>query len=167
MNRFPLYLLAHNVRSLHNVGAFFRTADAFGVSGIFLSGFSGTPKNPKLAKVSLGAEQQIPWEHFKTAGQAINALRSKVPGLTVCALENRTKQKIVPLNAYVPKGPMLLVVGNEVKGMSKALLSLCDYILEIPMLGSKESLNVSVAAGIALYYLRFKCLGAAIAVGVA
>jgi 23S rRNA (guanosine2251-2'-O)-methyltransferase len=147
-----IVLVLPNIRSLHNVGSFFRTADAFGVSKIYLCGYTGTPdsKSAKnLTKVSLGAENYIPWEYSKTTAPVLKKLKAE--GYTIVCLEQaKTSQ---PLNTVGPLAKIALVVGNEVKGLSKSLLAKADIITEIPMLGKKESLNVSVAGGIALYAL--------------
>ena len=150
-----VYLLLHNIRSLHNVGSIFRTADAAGIQKIFLSGYTGTPVDqfgkPRsdVAKVALGAEKTIPWEYRKTPNALIAKLKKE--GFTLIALEQAptsTNYKKVKI-----KGPTLIILGNEVKGMSKSLLSKCDIIAEIPMKGKKESLNVSVATGILVFQI--------------
>jgi len=152
MNK-QLYIIAHNIRSLHNVGSIFRTADALGVSKVYLTGYTGAPPDPRLAKVALGAENFVPWEKAVSAVRLIKKLRQQQPKLQVIALENNIKRKIVPLSKYKPHFPLALIVGEETKGISKSLLNLADTIIEIPMLGEKESLNVSVALGIAVYQL--------------
>lgn len=144
-----LVVIAHNIRSLHNIGSFFRTADAVGVAKIYLTGYSGAPTDPKAAKVSLGAEKTIPWERTGNISRLLQKL--KHDGFTVVALEQHARS--TPLNTYRPHFPLALIVGNEVRGISQALLKKTDRILEIPMRGKKESLNVSVAFGIAVYQL--------------
>jgi 23S rRNA (guanosine2251-2'-O)-methyltransferase len=145
------YLICHNIRSLHNVGSVFRTADAFGITKIFLTGYTGTPEHPfhssKLLKVSLGAEKFVSWEYKKSAVRVIKDLKLK--GFRIVALENNVKAK--KLTSYKPKFPLVLILGEEVKGIKKNILELCDDIVEIPMRGQKESLNVSVAFGVAAY----------------
>ncbi len=149
--------MAHNIRSLHNVGSIFRTADSLGVSKIILTGYTGTPPDSRLAKVALGAENFVPWEYNKSAVRAIKKLRQEKPGITIAGLENnisglRPKQ----LNEFIPRFPMVLIVGEETKGIPKKILELCDVLVEIPMKGQKESLNVSVAFGIAAYQILAK-----------
>ncbi len=144
-----LYLIVHNIRSLHNVGAVFRTADAFGVTKIFLTGYTGTPPDSKISKVALGAEEYVPWESSKSAVRLIKKL--KAAGVRIAALENNIPNKTIQLSKYKPKLPMALLLGEETKGLTKNLIELVDDILEIPMQGRKESLNVSVACGIALF----------------
>ncbi len=152
-------LILLNLRSAENVGSIFRTADAagFGVSDeILLVGTTPAPidrfgrPNPKVAKVALGAEKTIPSQHVETAAEAI-ALAKK-SGAPVVALEQHPTAQ--PYRTYrVPK-EWTLVVGAEVEGIPEAVLSTCDAIIEIPMRGAKESLNVAVATGIALFQLR-------------
>lgn len=150
-----LALILHNIRSVHNAGSIFRTADATGVSKIFLSGYSPAPidqfgqPRSDFAKVSLGAEQTVPWERAETFSEAVHQL--KKAGYTVVAVE--LDARAVPIFEYAKNKPenVALVLGNEVAGIGPDDLALCDAVVEIPMLGSKESLNVSVAAGVALY----------------
>lgn len=149
-------LILHNIRSVHNVGSIFRTADAAGVTKIFLSGYTPLPidrfSRPRsdFAKVSLGAELTIPWERTKTFSGAVKKL--KKDGFLIVAVEQ--DERSVSLFEYVPKIEKIgLVLGNEVRGISKQGLGLCDEIVEIPMRGKKESLNVSVTAGIAMFTL--------------
>jgi tRNA G18 (ribose-2'-O)-methylase SpoU len=154
-----LFVIAHNIRSLHNVGSIFRTADSFGVSKLFLTGYTGVPvgKNAdKIGKVALGAEEFVPWEQNKSLVRLIKKLRSEFPGIRIAALENNIPHKTVLLQTYKPKFPMALILGEETKGNTKKILDLADDILEIPMSGQKESMNVSVAAGVAFYALRTK-----------
>jgi 23S rRNA (guanosine2251-2'-O)-methyltransferase len=151
-------LILDNIRSVHNVGSIFRTADAAGVEKIFLAGYTPTPldrfKNPRkdFAKVSLGAEQSAHWEQFELTETAIATVHAQ--GYTVAALEQHPGSS--ELFSYIPPKKFALVVGNEVEGVSSAALKACDIVLEIPMHGSKESLNVSVATGVALFTLLHK-----------
>ena len=147
-----LYLICQNIRSLHNVGSIFRSADAFGVDRIFLCGFTGYPPRKEISKTALGAELSVPWEQHWQTHKIISQL-NKI-GFQTVALE-LTKNS-VPLEKFKPKFPLTLVVGNEKQGVSDKILKMCDKKIYIPMLGVKESLNVSVAAGIALYNLSLK-----------
>jgi 23S rRNA (guanosine2251-2'-O)-methyltransferase len=155
LSKKQFFVIAHNIRSLYNVGSIFRTADAFGVSKIFLTGYTGTPKKPehaaKISKVALGAETWIAWEKSPTAFALIRSLKKQYPKISIIGLENNVKAK--PLNKFKPKFPLALILGEERQGIQKPLIKLCDQIVEIPMLGKKESLNVSVAFGIAAYHL--------------
>jgi len=147
------FVIAHNIRSLFNVGSFFRTGDAFGVTKLFLTGYTGTPKDftnrIRISKTALGAENFVPWEYQKSAAWVIKRLRKMYPHISVVALENNVKAK--SLIIFKPKFPLVLVLGEEVNGIGKQLLALCDKTIEIPMYGKKESLNVSVAFGITAY----------------
>lgn len=149
-----LYVIAHNIRSLHNVGAIFRSCDSFGVSKVYLTGYTGAPvgKNAdKISKVALGAESFVSWEKSKSAIRLIKKLKSQ--GVRIAVLENNIKLKTTNLAKFKPKFPLALLLGEETKGITKALLALADDILEIPMKGQKESLNVSVACGVALFQI--------------
>ncbi|KKW11400.1 MAG: tRNA/rRNA methyltransferase (SpoU) [Parcubacteria group bacterium GW2011_GWA2_49_9] len=150
-----VYLILHNIRSVHNVGSIFRTADAAGVSRIYLTGYTPAPvdrfgrERKDFAKVSLGAEKSVPWEQRKGSATLISELQKQK--VTVVALEQS------PRSTHYKKeratGPVAVVLGNEVDGIPENVLALCDSIAEIPMHGEKESLNVSVAAGIFLFSL--------------
>ncbi len=150
------FVIAHNVRSCHNVGAIFRTGDAFGVTKIFLTGYTPTPGEPKhrekIAKVALGAETWVPWERCKTAAGVIKILKDS--GVRTVGLE--LAQSAVPLGRFRPKFSLALLLGEEVRGISPSLRAKCDSMVSIPMFGKKESLNVSVAFGIAAYAIRQK-----------
>jgi len=154
------FVIAHNIRSLYNVGSIFRTADAFGVSKIYLTGYTGTPASPvhkkKIGKVALGAEEWVDWEHSKSAQAVIRILKKQK--FTIVGLENNlaADQKLIPLDKFKPKFPLALILGEEVSGINKALIKSCDQLVEIPMRGKKESLNVSVAFGIAAYKISSK-----------
>ncbi len=146
-------VLLHDIRSTHNVGSMFRTSDAGGVGRIYLSGYTPTPldkfNRPRkdIAKVALGAEKTIPWEYLDDPIKLIKKLKKE--GFEIVGLEQSSKS--VDYKKYTPKKPMLFIVGSEVVGMDKKLLDLCDKIVEIPMKGAKESLNVSVAFGVSLF----------------
>jgi 23S rRNA (guanosine2251-2'-O)-methyltransferase len=150
-----LALILHNIRSIHNVGSIFRTADGAGVSKIILSGYTPAPidrfnlPRKDFAKVSLGAEKTIPWIQTKTFAAAVKLLKKE--NYFIAAIE-QAKNSAPLFDFKAPKNqPLALVLGNEVLGISPASLKLCDAILEVPMRGKKESLNVSVTAGIAMF----------------
>ncbi len=151
-----IILIIHDVRSAHNVGSMFRTADAAGVSKIYLTGYTPAPidkfKRPQkeIAKTALGAEKIIPWESVAAVEDVITKLQHN--GVLVVALEQAAQA--IDYRALTSKKPIALIVGNEVDGIPNEVLALCDHIIHIPMHGTKESLNVSVAAGIALFHLR-------------
>ncbi len=147
------FVIAHNMRSLYNVGSVFRSADAFGVTKIYLTGYTGTPANlvhkNKISKSALGADEWVPWEYDKSAGKVIKKLKALNKKITIVGLENNTKA--ININKFKPVFPLVLVLGEEVGGINMGLLRQCDKVVEIPMKGKKESLNVSVAFGVAAY----------------
>lgn len=164
--------ILHNIRSMHNVGSMFRTADATGVEKLYLTGITPAPidewgkARPQLTKVSLGAEKTVAWEKYVSATRVIKKLKKE--GYTIIALEQYKKavsifschgRSYVALckEAKTRKKleKLVLVVGNEVRGLSPVVLKLADHIVEIPMRGKKESLNVAVAFGIAAYWFLF------------
>lgn len=149
MNRHIL-LLAHNVRSLWNVGSFFRTCDAFAVEKIYLTGYTGCPPRKEITKVAIGAEQTVSWEHAEDPLPVLTNLKRE--GWQIVALE--LSPGAIPLSTFQPKDRVCLVVGHELAGVPEEIRRLSDAIVSIPMLGTKESLNVAVAAGIALHALR-------------
>lgn len=144
------YVICHNVRSRENVGSIFRTADAFGVAKIFLTGYTPAPPHHKISKAALGAENWVPWEKFFSASRLIKKLKKE--GFFVAGLEQHRRSLKIE-NFKKMKKPLALVLGNEVNGLPADVLKQCDVILEIPMAGKKESLNVAVAFGVAAYLL--------------
>jgi 23S rRNA (guanosine2251-2'-O)-methyltransferase len=149
-NKKEFYLLLDNIRSLFNVGAIFRTADAAAIDKIILGGISGKPTEEKAKKVALGAEKTITWEHTWQSWREIEKLKKQ--GFQIIALEQ--SKKSTSCHKFKPKFPLILIVGNEINGVSKNLLKRADKIIELPMHGQKESLNVAVAAGIATYEIN-------------
>lgn len=151
-------VLLHDIRSVHNVGSMFRTSDAAGVSHLYLSGYTPTPidrfKRPRkdLAKVALGAERHIAWTALSAEESPAVLIRTlKKEGFVVVAVEQ--DRQAVDYKSVELSEKTLLIFGNEVEGVSKEMLALCDVVAEIPMAGQKESLNVSVSFGIALFRL--------------
>lgn len=146
-------LALHDIRSCHNVGSIFRTADAAGVSKIYICGVTPAPidrfgrARKDVAKVSLGAEKSVEWEYVKDIGELMEIM--KKDGYQICALEQ--SEKSVDYRKVKAGEKTLLMLGTEVTGISKEILEKCDMIIEIPMKGKKESLNVAVATGIALF----------------
>lgn len=144
-----LCLILHNIRSAYNVGSIFRTADGAGITKIYLCGISPTPKDTKVIKTSLGAEKTIPWEYYKQTWRLLNKLTKE--RINIVALEQTPNS--IDYRKFKPRFPLALLVGHERKGLNKKILSYVDRIIEIPMYGKKESLNVTVATGIVLYKL--------------
>jgi len=154
-------LILHDIRSVHNVGAIFRTADAAGISKIYLTGYTPAPldrfgrKRGDMAKSALGAEESVSWEQKVNITALLTKLKKEK--FYIIAIEQDEKsvdyKKVSTKGgpAYGWKGGMAFIAGPEVEGLSQSILNKCDVIAEIPMLGKKESLNVSVATGIALF----------------
>lgn len=149
--------ILHNIRSAQNVGAVFRTADAVGVDRMILTGYTPTPidvfkrENSRIAKTALGAEKTVPWEHYKDISEVVTELQRV--GTTVVAVEQDDRAR--DYRDFSPPGDTAFIFGNEVDGISPEVLDTVDEIIELPMRGSKESLNVSVAAGVIGYrFLR-------------
>ncbi len=179
--RKEIYLILDNIRSRENVGSIFRTADAVGVSKVYLCGITPTPKSydtgnkmlyphhdriinstakinksnqffDKISKTALGAEKWVPWEYRAKTWQVLRELKVKSLKFKVIGLEQtKTSQSIFK---FKPEFPLALVLGNEVRGLSPQILNYCDKKISIPMYGKKESLNVSVATGVALYIIK-------------
>lgn len=145
------YVICDNIRSLENIGSIFRTSDAIGVSKIFLCGISGKPPHHKISKTALGAEEKVPWEYFRQVGRLIDKLKKE--GVQIVALEQ--DKKSINYTKFKPKFPLALIIGNEVEGVSKKILKKANKIIFLPMAGAKESLNVSVAFGIAGYKIKY------------
>jgi 23S rRNA (guanosine2251-2'-O)-methyltransferase len=148
--RHPIKLLLHDIRSAHNVGAALRTADGALIEEVIISGFTPSPEHKAVIKTALGAQDYVPWRTVVDPGQFLSDLKKE--GYRIAALELTTDP--TPLESLaIDDFPMCLVAGNEVEGVHDDLLALCDLALEIPQYGAKQSLNVSVAIGIALFDL--------------
>ncbi len=150
-NKINFIAILDNIRSRENVGSIFRTADAAGISKLWLCGITPCPPHPKISKSALGAENFLPWQYQKNCWRIIENLKKQ--GFFIIALEQN--KKALNLFKFKPRQKNIaLVVGNEITGVSKSALKKADKILEIPMRGKKESLNVAVAFGIAAYQLK-------------
>ncbi|MBU6415275.1 TrmH family RNA methyltransferase [Patescibacteria group bacterium] len=150
MNMF--YVICHNIRSRENIGSIFRTADAFGLNKIFLTGYTPVPPHEKISKTALGAEQFVLWDKMFSVSRLITRLKKEK--FEMVALEQ--SQKSLDVARYRPSKNIALILGNEVNGIPPAILKKCDRIVEIPMQGKKESLNVAVAFGVAAYAISQK-----------
>ena len=154
-----MLVVLDNIRSAQNVGSIFRTADAAGCDKVYLAGLTPAPvdkygrENKKVTKVSLGAEKSVDWEQVLSTGDLLSAL--KKDGYVILALEQADNSVALADFSLQPKAKYALVLGNEPQGIDKKVLEQCDVILEIPMQGKKESLNVSVAFGMAVWHLIF------------
>lgn len=160
-----LVLIAHNLRSTHNVGSLLRTAEGLGITEVYLTGYTPYPLHDnderlphlgqkidkQITKTALGAEHMIDWHHLPNVETCITNLQSK--GYTVVALEQAPDAIALP--AFQPSDKLAILVGREVEGVEPEVLALCNQIIEIPMFGRKESFNVVQAAAMALYHCRF------------
>ncbi|MBK9458180.1 MAG: RNA methyltransferase [Sphingobacteriales bacterium] len=148
-DKVPIVMVLDNVRSLHNVGSVFRTADAFRVTALYLCGITATPPNKEIYKTALGSTESVEWHYFSTTNEAL--LHLKHNNYTLVAVEQTSNS--LSLTQFTPQETQkyALVLGNEVYGVAEDALPLCDIALEIPQLGTKHSLNVSVCAGIVLW----------------
>ena len=145
--RIPISILVENIRSVHNVGSIFRTADGFGAEKLYLTGYTAHPPREDLHKTALGAEDAVPWEYYENPTNAAEAIKKQ--GIELILIEQtRDSKSIYELKFQFP---ICFIVGNEVSGVSEELSNLADIHVELPMRGIKQSLNVSVAAGVVGY----------------
>ncbi len=144
-----IVIVLDNLRSLHNVGSFFRTADAFQIEKIYLCGITGTPPNREIHKTALGATESVEWEHIASAADILPQLKSA--GYQILSIEQTDKS--IPLQEFAIQkdNTFVLIFGNEVYGVSEQAIQLSDYAIEIPQFGTKHSFNVSVTGGIVLW----------------
>jgi tRNA G18 (ribose-2'-O)-methylase SpoU len=158
IGRLPVSILLDNVRSLYNVGAFFRTADAASIDRLYLCGITGRPPKRAIAKTALGAEETVPWEHAWEAAPLVESIRAR--GHEIAAIE--TAAHAVDLFDWAPRFPVCVIFGHEVEGIRPELSALCDTHVRIPMLGAKHSLNVATAGGVVAYELlrKYRALAA-------
>ncbi|MBR5104977.1 MAG: RNA methyltransferase [Alistipes sp.] len=149
MKKMPVVVVLDNVRSAQNVGAFFRTGDAFAVEKIALCGITATPPSREIHKSSLGAEFSVDWSYFATTTECVQQLKNE--GYTIVAIEQIAES--VMLDKFEPQEGVkyALVFGNEVEGVAQEVVDMCDAAIEIPQLGTKHSLNVSVSGGVVLW----------------
>jgi tRNA G18 (ribose-2'-O)-methylase SpoU len=152
LEKLPVSILLDNVRSLYNVGSFFRTADAAAIEKLYLCGITGRPPHKALTKTALGAEESVAWEHTWDPVSLARSLHAR--GFELAAIE--TSVHAVDLFDWQPRFPVCLVFGHETDGVRPELLALCDTHIRIPMLGRKHSLNVATAGGVVMYELLRK-----------
>ena len=145
----PLVVVLDNVRSLHNVGSVFRTADAFLVEAVYLCGITSTPPHAEIHKTALGAENTVEWKHYEDTHQAVDELKSQ--GYTVFAIEQAEGSTKLPDLKLDRDQKYAVILGNEVKGVQQTVVDACDGCIEIPQFGTKHSLNVSVTSGIIIW----------------
>ncbi len=144
----PVTVVLHNIRSMYNVGSVFRTADAAGIEKVFITGYTATPPRKEIDKTALGAQECVQWEYFAHPEEILKKLKAE--GVTIYGLEI-TENSMPYTGVGMDSFPLCLILGNEVDGIDSDVLKFCDQVLEIPQFGTKHSLNVSVAAGIALF----------------
>ncbi|MCI0706487.1 MAG: RNA methyltransferase [Ignavibacteriae bacterium] len=149
-HRIPLTVLVDNVRSLYNVGSIFRISDGVMIQKLILAGYTPHPPRKEIEKTALGSTKSVPWEYVKNPVDAI--LRLKEQGVKICCLE-LTNESVSYTSLQPRDFPLCLVIGNEIVGVNKQIVELCDSAIEIPMHGIKQSLNVAVAYGIAVFEL--------------
>ena len=147
-------MVLDEVRSLHNIGAVFRTSDAFLVNCIYLCGITATPPHPEMHKTALGAEYTVDWKYFKRTQDAVNELHND--GYTVLAIEQCAGSTLLDELVLEKGRKYAIVLGNEVKGVQQEVVDMCDGCIEIPQFGTKHSLNVSVTAGIMIWEFAHK-----------
>jgi 23S rRNA (guanosine2251-2'-O)-methyltransferase len=148
----PAAVLLDNVRSMYNVGSFFRTADATAIEKLYLCGITARPPRKEISKTALGAENTVAWEHIADTLELMRGLRGR--GYEIAAVE--TNIHAVDLYDWTPQFPVCVAFGNELEGLQPEISALCDTYVRIPMLGAKHSLNVATAGGVVLYELLRK-----------
>ncbi len=151
VDKMPVYVILNSIRSSYNVGSIFRTSDGAMIKKLFLCGYSPHPPHKEILKTALGSTESVEWEYVKEAKGVIQKLKSN--GITVCALE-QTDKSIQYHDISKTDFPLAVIVGNEISGVSQDLIDLCDFSIEIPQYGIKQSLNVAVAYGISIFELR-------------
>lgn len=151
VKKLPVYVILNSIRSNYNVGSIFRTSDGAMIEKLYLCGYTPHPPKKEILKTALGATESVKWEYVKDPLNVIKELKSK--GIKICALE-LTENSIPYYELTKNDLPLALVVGNEISGVSQEILDHCDFSIEIPQYGIKQSLNVAVAYGIAVYEIR-------------
>lgn len=149
VERSPIYTLVENIRSMHNVGSIFRTSDGANLKELILTGYSARPPRKEIDKTALGATDSVPWSYSRNPLPAVSRLKAR--GVQIVAVEH-TDSSISYTGANY-RFPLCIVMGNEVEGVSQEVIHQADMAIELPMLGIKQSLNVSVAYGIVLYHI--------------
>lgn len=154
--KLPLVVVLDEVRSLHNIGAVFRTSDAFLVNKIYLCGITAVPPHPEMHKTALGAEYTVDWKYCKHTQEAVNELHEA--GYTILAIEQCAGSTMLDHLTLENEKKYAIVMGNEVKGVQQEVVDMCDGCIEIPQYGTKHSLNVSVTTGIVLWEFANKLI---------
>lgn len=155
--KFPITVVLDSIRSLTNVGSFFRTCDAFNVDKIYLCGITAAPPHREIQKTALGATESMSWEHRESIIDVIIELKAE--GKKICSIEQTEKTTLLQDVKDLPNAHYVLVFGNEVNGVDQDVIDLSNHIIEIPQFGTKHSLNVSVCAGIVMWEFGKKFIG--------
>jgi tRNA G18 (ribose-2'-O)-methylase SpoU len=151
VKKLPVYVILNSIRSSYNVGSIFRTSDGVMIEKLYLCGYTPYPPKKEVLKTALGSQDSVVWEFVKDAKEVILSLKQR--GLKICGLE-LTESSIPHFNLKKEIFPLALIIGNEITGVSQELLDLCDFSIEIPQFGIKQSLNVAVAYGISIFEMR-------------
>ncbi len=147
--KFPIIVILNDIRSLNNIGSFFRTADAFNIEKIYLCGITAKPPHREIQKTALGATESVVWEHRDSIIELISELKAE--NMLIASIEQVEKTTFLHQIEQIPNQKIALVFGNEVDGVDQEVINTSDYIIEIPQFGTKHSLNVSVCAGVVLW----------------
>ncbi len=148
-DKFPIIVILNDIRSLNNIGSFFRTADAFNIEKIYLCGITATPPHRDIHKTALGATESVVWEHRNSILELIGQLKAE--NTLIASIEQAEKTTLLNQLDQIPNQKIALIFGNEVDGVDQEAIDASDYIIEIPQFGTKHSLNVSVCAGVVLW----------------
>ena len=155
--KFPLVVVLDSIRSLNNIGSFFRTCDAFNVEKIYLCGITATPPHREINKTAIGATESVTWEHKEDILQLLHQLKQEE--YTICTVEQAEKTTLLQNVSTIQQKKYALVFGNEVDGVNQEAIDMSDHIIEIPQFGTKHSLNVSVCAGVVLWEFSKEFMG--------
>ncbi|NLT51457.1 MAG: RNA methyltransferase [Ignavibacteria bacterium] len=151
VKKLPIYVILDSIRSAYNVGSVFRTSDGAMIEKLYLCGYTPHPPQKEVLKTALGSTESVKWEYIKDPVELIKKLKTE--GIKICALEQTSKSRKYSQVSF-GEFPLCLIIGNEITGVSQELIDLCDFSLEIPQYGIKQSLNVAVAYGISIFELR-------------
>lgn len=151
VNKLPVYVLLNSIRSTYNVGSIFRTSDGAMIEKLYLCGYTPHPPKKEILKTALGSTESVNWEYIKDPKEVI--LKFKTEGIKICALE-LTDNSVPYYSVQAEDFPLCVLVGNEITGVSQDLIDLCDFSIDIPQYGIKQSLNVAVAYGVTIFELR-------------
>ncbi|MBK6346081.1 MAG: RNA methyltransferase [Bacteroidales bacterium] len=156
-DKIPMVVVLDNIRSQHNIGSVFRTADAFRLEAIHLCGITATPPHREIHKTALGSTESVEWKHFETTAESIQELKES--GYTIVAVEQAIESILIHMFVPDKQKKYALIFGNEVNGIEDDIMNSSDFCLEIPQYGTKHSLNISVSAGIVIWEFYVKMNG--------